>query len=179
MIPIPGFIIALVTFPGVIVHEFAHYLFCRIFRVAVFEVCFLRVGNPAGYVIHEHPRFAWQSVMIGVGPFFVNTITGAIIGLPAACAVFEFGSHDPFQYILLYIGISIAMHSFPSVGDASSIWETLWGEDSKASLPLKLLVTPVVGLIYLGAAASILWLDAFYGYAVVRFGSSAVLHLFA
>ena len=49
MIPIPGLLIALATFPGVIVHEAAHMLFCRLRGVAIFKVCFFRVGNPAGH----------------------------------------------------------------------------------------------------------------------------------
>ena len=32
MIPIPGILIALATFPGVIVHEAAHMLFCKLRR---------------------------------------------------------------------------------------------------------------------------------------------------
>lgn len=44
---IPGQLIAALTFPGVIVHEMAHQLFCRLFRVAVLDVCYFRFG-PAG-----------------------------------------------------------------------------------------------------------------------------------
>lgn len=51
---IPGELISILTFPGIIVHEFAHMLFCRIRKVAVFDACYFRVGNPAGFVIkHE------------------------------------------------------------------------------------------------------------------------------
>ena len=66
---IPGFLIALVTFPGVIVHEMAHQLFCRLFRVAVLDVCYFRLGNPSGYVLHESPRTTAQHLVIGIGPF--------------------------------------------------------------------------------------------------------------
>ena len=50
---IPGFVIAIVTFPGVIVHEAGHLFFCKLFELQVYAVCFFRVGNPAGYVVHE------------------------------------------------------------------------------------------------------------------------------
>ena len=53
MIIIPGFLISLATFPGVIVHEAAHMFFCKLRHVAVFNMCFFRIGNPAGYIIHE------------------------------------------------------------------------------------------------------------------------------
>jgi hypothetical protein len=44
---IPGQLIALLTFPGVIVHELGHQLMCRFLRVAVLDVCYFRVGRPA------------------------------------------------------------------------------------------------------------------------------------
>ena len=38
MFVIPGFIISLVTFPGVIVHELAHQIFCMLMKVPVYDV---------------------------------------------------------------------------------------------------------------------------------------------
>ena len=55
---IPGFLIAIVTFPGVIVHEAAHLFFCRWFKLEVYDVCFFRVGNPSGYVITRKRRIS-------------------------------------------------------------------------------------------------------------------------
>lgn len=40
---IPGFLISIATFPGVIVHEAAHQLFCRLTKVAVLDVCYFRL----------------------------------------------------------------------------------------------------------------------------------------
>src|SRR5579872_5692940 len=119
---IPGFLISLLTFPGIIVHEFAHQLFCRLFRVPVFEVCYFRLGNPAGYVLHEKPKEDWQQVLIAIGPFFVNSILGFLIAFPAAMAM-NFHDVSPLNVLLIYLGASIAMHSFPSRGDAASIWK--------------------------------------------------------
>jgi hypothetical protein len=161
---IPGFLIALATFPGVIVHEMAHQLFCRWFRVPVFDVCYFRVGNPAGYVIHENPQKASQQIWIGVGPFLVNTILGALVAFPAAIPVLKFDAGRPLDFLFIWLGISIAMHAFPSIGDAKSIWRGVSSRD----VPLlgKLVATPVVALIYLGAIGSIFWLDVLYGAAV-------------
>jgi hypothetical protein len=41
--PIPGFIISLLTFPGVIVHEWAHKIACNLFDVAVFRVVYFKL----------------------------------------------------------------------------------------------------------------------------------------
>jgi len=161
---IPGFLIALATFPGVIVHELAHQLFCRWFKVPVFEVVYIRVGNPAGYVLHEHVANKWHNMMISVGPFVVNTILGALIALPAALPMFKFDNPMPVDYLLIYLGVSVAMHAFPSTGDAKNIWEDL--KEEETSLPVKIIGYPVIGLIYLGSLGSFFWLDLAYGVAV-------------
>ena len=161
---IPGFLLSIVTFPGVIVHEFAHQLFCRLYKVPVFQVVYFRVGNPAGYVIHEKPSNKWQAVMISIGPFFVNTIIGALIALPAALPVFVYHNANPFHYLLIYLGVSIAMHAFPSTGDANSIVSTLREPDTK--LYIRIIGYPLVGLIYIGSLGSMFWLDLIYGVGV-------------
>ncbi len=174
---IPGFIIALVTFPGVIVHELAHQFFCRIMRVAVLDVCYFRLGNPAGYVRHELPKTPAQHILIGIGPFIVNTTLGALIALPASIPVLEFASGSPLDYFLMWVGVSIAMHSFPSVGDAEGIWEAL--KDKRTSIPLKVIGTPIVGIIYLCAAGSVVWLDLAYGIGVAMLMPYVIVHALA
>ena len=53
---IPGWLISLVTFPGVVVHEAAHRFFCDVTDTPVYEVSYFRPrGKPAGYVIHGRP----------------------------------------------------------------------------------------------------------------------------
>lgn len=161
---IPGFVITLATFPGIIVHELAHQLFCRIYKVPVFKVVYFQTGNPAGYVLHETPLNEWHSVMISIGPFFVNTIIGAIIALPAALPIFKFHTGTPIDYLLIYLGVSIAMHAFPSRGDADAIWQTL--KKNTTRLWVKVLGYPLIGLIYVGSIGSFFWLDLLYGVGV-------------
>ncbi|UEG53177.1 DUF3267 domain-containing protein [Mucilaginibacter daejeonensis] len=161
---IPGILITLLTFPGVIVHELAHQLFCRWFKVPVFEVVYMRVGNPAGYVLHEKVNNKWQNMMISVGPFILNSLLGALIALPAALPVFKLNNANPLDYVLIYLGVSIAMHAFPSTGDATNIWEDV--KEADTPLLVKLVGYPVVGLIYLGSLGSFFWLDLAYGIAI-------------
>jgi len=164
---IPGFIITALTFPGVIVHELAHQLFCRWYKVAIFKVVYFQFGNPAGYVIHEIPRTKLQTIMISIGPFFLNTIIGALIALPAALPVFEYDSATLLDYVLIYLGVSVAMHAFPSTGDANSIWSAINEKDTP--LWIKIIGYPVVGLIYIGSLGSMFWLDLIYGVAIAVF----------
>jgi hypothetical protein len=159
-----GWIVSIVTFPGVIVHELAHQLFCRLARVAVFDVCYWRFGNPAGYVVHETPRTAYQSILISIGPFIVNTVVGGLIAAPSALPVLQFNSGTPLDYLLIWLGVSIAMHAFPSTGDAKSIWQSVMSKPGFSMA--KVIAAPIVGLIYIGALGSMFWLDLFYGIGV-------------
>lgn len=174
---IPGSIITILTFPGVIVHEFAHQLFCRLFNVAIFDVCYFRFGNPAGYVIHEHPAKTGQQIWIGIGPFIVNSVLGAIISAPSSIQVFWFLTGSPLDFFLIWLGISIAMHAFPSTGDAMTLLQALSAPG--VSLVLKVVAYPIVGIIFLGAIGSIFWLDAVYGVAVAIAFPTFLVMLFA
>jgi len=161
---IPGFIISFITFPGIIVHELAHQLFCRLYKVPVFEVVYFQTENPPGYVLHEKVANKWHSVMISIGPFIVNTVLGALISLPAALPIFTFNTAGPLDYLLIYLGVSIAMHAFPSTVDGDAIWQIL--KEKETSLWLKIAGYPIVGLIYLGSIGSFVWLDVIYGVGV-------------
>jgi hypothetical protein len=168
---IPGFIITWFTFPGVIVHELAHALFCRLFGIKIYEVKYFHFttqwGEPAGWVMHAPSKHPWQDMLVGIGPFFVNTILGAVIAAPAAIPVLQFNGGDALDYFLIWLGVSIAMHAFPSTGDAKVIWHGV--KSPETPVWTKILGAPIVGIIYLGALGSVFWLDALYGVAVAGF----------
>ena len=164
MFLIPGPLIALATFPGVIVHELAHQLFCRWFRVPVLEVCYFRLDNPAGFVMHEPPKKSYHSLFLSIGPFLINTMLGALIAFPAALPVIKFGEGDLLDYLLIWLGVSIAMHAIPSTGDAKSLWQSV--KEPGVSSGVRFTVAPIVGIIYLAALGRFFWLDLIYGIAV-------------
>ena len=159
---IPGQYIGVVTFPGVVVHELAHQLFCRWCGVAVYEVKYFQADNPLGYVIHEPPKKPLHQLLIGTGPFIINSLIAFVIAFPAALPVALFNSGNLFDYIQLYFAISIGMHAFPSTTDASTMWNGIWHGDN-TPVWLKILLLPVMGLILLGAIGSMFWLDLVYG----------------
>ncbi|MHB1452775.1 MAG: DUF3267 domain-containing protein [Saccharofermentanales bacterium] len=177
MFIIPGVIISIITFPGVIVHELAHQLFCRIFRVPVYEVCYFRFQNPCGYVVHEAISDPFKNLMISVGPFIFNSLLGILIVFPAAIEVLEFGNYgNPLYLLLAWLGVSILMHSFPSTGDAESLYKTVI-KNKSVRLWAKIPVLPVVGLIYVGAFGSIFWLDLAYAVGVAMLVPNLVINL--
>lgn len=166
--PNPGFAVALLTFPGVIVHEFAHKLFCQWTGTRVIQVCYFRYGNPVGYVLHDIPNNIWKHILIDVGPFFVNTSISFVMGL-FITSLNPYKTTSEFENLFIAIGtwlsFSIAMHSFPSIGDAESIWSAIWQRGTPISA--RILGVPLVTLIFLGAVGSIFWLNAFYAGIVV------------
>lgn len=165
MFIIPGFLISAVTFPGVIVHEFAHQLFCRLFRVPVYDVVYFQMKNPCGYVAHEPTERPLASFMISVGPFFVNTLLGMVVVFPASIELFGLGvTNSPLMVLLGWLGVSILMHAFPSTGDAKVMVQTIL-KNPDVSLLAKVVTAPVIGLVYLGALGSVFWLD--FAYAVL------------
>jgi hypothetical protein len=163
---IPGFLVTLVTFPGVIVHEAAHLFFCKLRHVAVFDVCYFRLqGNPAGYVLHERSDNFTSSFLIAVGPFIINSLLCILFCFPAFIPVRVFDQKDPASYFLIWLGISIGMHAFPSTQDAKVLWQEARTAARRLNL-LALLSFPLVLVIYVANLGSIFWLDYFYGFAL-------------
>jgi hypothetical protein len=89
---------------------------------------------------------------------------GALIAFPAALPVIKFGEGDLLDYLLVWLGVSIAMHAIPSTGDAKSLWQSVKGPG--VSSGVRFTVAPVVAIIYLAALGRFFWLDLIYGIAV-------------
>ena len=170
---IPGFIISILTFPGVIVHELAHQICCKICGVVVYQAKYFQFQNPCGYVIHENVTNPWKNLCMALGPFFFNTIIGMLIAsVPAFCIMGDgemMYQNNPLMsalnIVLLWLGISILMHAFPSIGDAKSLVKTVV-DNREVGTFARCITLPFVGLIYLGAAGSVIWLDLIYGVAM-------------
>ncbi len=162
---IPGFLISIVTFPGVIVHELAHVLFCRWRGVPVLEACYFRLGNPPGYVIHAETEDFTTTFLISVGPFIINSLLCILICFPAFLPLRVFGVEDPLSFVLIWLGVSIGMHAIPSNQDASVLWRQA-GAAARRMNPLALISFPLVILINLVNLGRIVWLDAIYGAAI-------------
>jgi len=172
-------LISIVTFPGVIVHELAHQLFCYLRRVPVYQVKYFQPQNPCGYVLHEATENPLNNFVISMGPFIVNTLLGAVILLPASIEFTVYGllteirggnvGFDIFlrsglMLVSGWLGISVIMHAFPSTGDAKVLVANIL-KNKDVSMLTKVLVAPFVGFIYLGAIGSYFWLDL--GYALL------------
>jgi len=175
---IPGFLIAVVTFPGVIVHEAGHLFFCKFFKLQVYDVCFFRFGNPAGYVVHERTDNFTALFFVSMGPFFANTLLCVIFCTAAFLPVWELKVDDPLAYFFYWLGLSIGMHAFPSKEDLSNIWE-LAPERAKHGNILAIISYPLAAVLIVLNYARIVWADLGYGIAVGILGPIALFRVLA
>jgi len=162
---IPGQLIAIATIPGVIVHEADHMSFCKLRHVAVFDVCFFRIGNPAGYVVHEPADRFSTTFLICLGPFLVNSLLCMLICFPAFMPLRVFGVTHPLSYVLLWLSVSIGMNAFPSIGDAHGLWTRAKKEVSSFN-PLAVISFPLVLAIYAANILRFFRLDYLYGIGI-------------
>lgn len=159
---IPGQLISILTFPGVIVHEFAHMIFCKLRGVTVLDACYFQVDNPAGYVIHEKTTDFTSTFLIATGPFFVNTVLCFLICFPAYVPISYFEISHPLSYFLMWLGVSIGMHAIPSTQDASNMWEEA-KIHVKSLNALAIITFPLVVVIYIFNVLRVIWADLGYG----------------
>lgn len=158
--------------PGVVMHEAAHQLFCLLSGVRVQQVVYFRLGNPAGYVVHSAPqRFRCQLAIVG-GPLLANSLLTYLL---FALAVHKMPALERISYnliwlfadvnllagladqrlgdvalalICLWLGLSAALHSFPSSGDARALWAASGAQLRRRNL-LAVLGYPIALMIWL------------------------------
>lgn len=184
MIIIPGFLIALVTFPGVIVHEAAHMLFCKWFNLAIFDVRFFQLKSqdgrtgivdnlvglilspaPTGYVVHEPAQRFAATFCVSMGPFLLNTLLCVLFCSAAFLPVWELGVRDPLPYFFLWLGLSIGMHAFPSNEDLQHVFSQGLKEIQGGNV-LALIAVPLVAPLWLLNFLRFFWVDLIYGFAI-------------
>ncbi|MCL5876036.1 MAG: metalloprotease family protein [Candidatus Dependentiae bacterium] len=124
MIFIPGELIAMVTFPGIILHEIAHRFVCDIFKIPVYEVMYFEMDSSrAGHVIHQKVDSVTKNFLIAVAPLLFNTVVCMIFTFPYSSASYITGDSIPnfFSAILWWIGMSAGINAFPSNQDVANL----------------------------------------------------------
>lgn len=135
-----AYIVNYLTFPGVVIHELAHKIFCEEFGIPVRKVRYFRLGNPIGYVIHDRPGNIKQAFWISVGPLLVNTSSALLLSY--ASSYFPIEAY--FKWILLWVSFSAGVHAFPSDTDIQNIAESRKGI---GGMILYILLAPFLVLI--------------------------------
>ncbi|OIB58549.1 DUF3267 domain-containing protein [Natrialba sp. SSL1] len=181
----------LASAPGVIVHEFAHAVACRLTGARIHEVVYFRFGDPAGYVRHEQPNRYFDAFVIGVAPFLVNTVVafGALLAfadlvtttgiVTPSSGVFPAVDPEVVSRELLaavvalgWLGLVIGVHAFPSTGDANALWAQTRARWRRS--PLVLLGVPFVLVVYVVSLLSWLWADVLYAIGLLLLAFAVV-----
>ena len=104
----------LLLFPGVILHEFSHYLACILVGVKVRDVKFW--SRTEAFVAHDQPA-TWKSVVITASPFLIGNFLALEI-LSMANELFY--TFSLLSLLYFWLAISFVYFSFPSRADASN-----------------------------------------------------------
>ena len=103
-----------------------------------------------------------------MGPALVNTLLGLAIGAPAVFGLLT-NDDNPFASLrdlfLIWLGVSIAVHSFPNFKDAEEIDNSM----SAARHPawVRSMGAFFSAFSYFAAIGSIVWLDVIYAVILV------------
>jgi len=171
MLFIPGFLIGWVTFPGVVVHEYAHKKACEWRNIPVREVDYFSLDG-SGYVKHRSPRRFEDTLAISAAPFAVNTVLAFTLYVLAfslfeGSSLLSANSAALTEYVALGVGwlaVSVGWHAIPSFGDAGHIWN---GASKRwRSSNLALFSIPLVGFFYIGNLLAFFWFDAIYSMGI-------------
>lgn len=177
MLVIPGYIISILTFPGVIIHEFAHMVFCRLKRIPVYDVKYFQFDTQVqGYVVHDRTDSFRSAFLISIGPFIINTALCLIMCFPATLRIFFFDDFNLLTFLMLWLGVSIGMHAFPSIQDAENVWDLAKIEAKKNNV-LAILSFPLVIVIISANVLRAIWFDAIYGVLIGIVLPERIIHL--
>lgn len=165
---ITGLVVTAVTFPGVILRHIISQLLCSYFRIPVFKICYFNPLTPRGTVQFETPSSPWTTLSLVFGPLCFTTLLGFLTGAPAVLDLLAGGPYPVVALIdlfLIWLGVSFAVHSFPTIEHAKVLENTLL--TSRHALPIRVMGQMAVSFSYIAAVSAFLWIDVIYALAVV------------
>lgn len=146
--------------PGIVCHELAHVLACRLTGVTVTHGPVLNPLAEDAYVDHERVDSFPVDLAIAVAPLLVNTVLGLAALLVAATVAW------PLSLPLYWLGGCLALTAFPSVGDTETLYrtaETLSWWAKPAAYLLAVPLRTATALPGFAGAAGFLWLLVLLG----------------
>jgi hypothetical protein len=166
MLFVPDWLAAIFTFPGVIVHEWAHKKFCDWTGVRVHKVVYFQPKNLAGYVIHDQADSGGKMFWISVGPIIFNSLLCIACGYAASAAPFNSVS----KFVLLWLALTIGARAFPSDQDAGNVLERCRQILRAGGSLANFLAYPFYALIWLANKLRFFWFDFLYAALLIALG---------
>ena len=87
----------------------------------------------------------------------------------------EFRVSAPQSYILAWLSVSFAAHSFPNADETGDLWRAVQSPGS--STLTRPLATPLVGFIYVGALGRWIFVDLLYGLGLLVLAPALLLYV--
>ncbi len=159
-----GYIVRLITFPGLILDAFVNKKLCDFLKLEVQKVNYFALDAKELPVVHEIPKKYIDTFSIAILPFIIMSFISATlfyIGLQ---------SSPEIEILFMWLGISIAAHSFPNTVIGKLLWINSISE-IKGGNYLAIIGIPLVIIIYIARILHVLWLDVIYGiglYILIR-----------
>lgn len=152
-----GLLIRVLTFPGLILDAFINKITCKYLKIEIFQVNYFTITGEEIPVIHEIPKDYSKAFGIAMLPF----ITMSIISM----VVFYLGLtfFPNIEFLFIWLGLSIAAHSFPNTIIGNLLWKKSIIEIKKGKY-LSLIGFPIVIVIYIAKILHFFWLDIIYGF---------------
>lgn len=150
-------IINLLSFPGVVFHEFGHQIFCILTRTKVFKVKYFSFGNSVGFVEHEEPRGFFSSLFITTGPLTIGTILSIYFFILSKNILIQ---NQILGIFFIWLGFSIAINCLPSRQDARNLFHTT--NQKLFKNPLSIIGYPISLILVILEWLRILYLDLVY-----------------
>lgn len=149
---------ALITFPGIIVHEISHKFFCDIFKIPVYNVTYLNLfSDTSGSVTYKKIYSLLPTFFINIAPLIINTV-GAII------SIFIYSKWDTsFGLVFYWLGVSLALHAIPSNPDLNNITIILNRRKRKPRI-----INGIVRILEFISPLRNLGFDLFYAYLIIK-----------
>jgi hypothetical protein len=163
---IPGRIIDMITFPGVVMKAVARRLWCDVLRIDVYEVRYFE-----GTVIHAPIETVGHAALLAFAPMSVNTALCAVLMFPLYFTL-DLGvdlKDSPALFILLWTGFSVGMHALPSSAMVIGYLKGL-PDAARRGVGFAVLRTVVVPSFVMIDVLKRFWIDAVY---VVLVGTAA------
>ncbi len=165
---IPGEIISLLTFPGVILHEIAHRFFCDIFNVPVYAISYFRpFSKEAGHVILAKQSKITPAFFIAIGPLIINSLACMLLTFPFAMMQTLGTSFalewSPYPFLLnptnfaAWLGYSIGLHAIPSNQDLEPLKRIPEEGAKKESAILLSALLWIFNVKYIGSMLTLLY----------------------
>ncbi|WCO00711.1 hypothetical protein [Psychroserpens ponticola] len=151
-----GLLIRMLTFPGVMLDALINKKTCQFLNIELYQVNYFSIAGEELPVIHEIPKEYSKTFGIAIYPFVIMSMI--------AIAVFYIGNYlfPSIEFIFIWLGISVAAHSFPNTVMGDLLWKSSISE-IKGGNYLAIIGIPLVAIIYLARMLHFFWLDIIYG----------------